>query len=141
MNTIACPHCGKDVEVDKALESQIEARVLAAERHKHAEELTKLKAEQETAMAETAKAAARLAEKQLAGEKELLQKQVAADLELEKKRIAQDFSNEQRKQAAENAGELAQLKADNEAAKEDNKKLREDLAKYMADLPSLRGGR
>ena len=134
MNTITCPHCGKPVEVDKALEGQIEARVLAAARHKHADELAKLKAEQELALAEAAKAAAQLAEKQLAGEKELLQKQAAADLELERKRIAQDLANEQRKQAAEKASELAQLKADNEAAKEESKKLREDLAKIMTSL-------
>ncbi len=138
MNTIACPHCGKAVEVDKALEGQIEARVLAAARHKHAGELAQLKAEQELALAEAAKVAAQLAKKQLAGEKELLHKQVAADLELEKRRLAQDLANEQRKQNAEKADELAQLKADNEAAKEESRRLREDLAKIMTDLRAER---
>ncbi|HEY4161249.1 MAG TPA: DUF2130 domain-containing protein [Candidatus Saccharimonadales bacterium] len=134
MNTITCPHCGKDVEVDKALEGQIEARVLAAERHRHTEDLARLKAEQELALAETAKTATQLAEKQLAGEKELLQKQATADLELEKKRITQELANEQRARDAEKVSELTQLKADNAAAAKDNQKLREDLTKLMISL-------
>ncbi len=134
MNTITCPHCGKEVAVDKALEGQIEARVLAAERHKHEAALAKLKAEQAEAVAKAGAAAAEFAKKQLEGEKELLQKQAAADLELEKRRIAQDLANEQRKANAEQESLMKQLKADAESAKEDSKKLREDLGKMMDQL-------
>jgi hypothetical protein len=34
MNVLECPHCGKAVEIDKVLEGQIEARVIAAEHKK-----------------------------------------------------------------------------------------------------------
>jgi len=131
---IICPHCGKDVAIDKALEGQIEARVLAAERHKHEEELAKLQAEQDAAVAKASAAAAELAKKQLEGEKELLQKQAAADLELEKKRMAQDLANEQRKASAEQESLMKQLKDDAENSKEESKKLREDLGKMMDQL-------
>ena len=80
MNTITCPHCGEAVEVDKALEGQIEARVLAAELHKHDEELAKLKAEQEVSVAKASQAASEFAKRQLEGEKELLKKQAEAIL-------------------------------------------------------------
>ena len=43
MNTITCPQCNHQIEVDKALEGQIEARVLAAEHKKHEAELAKVK--------------------------------------------------------------------------------------------------
>ena len=89
MNTIKCKNCGEEIEIDKALEGQIEARILAAERHKHQEELEKVKAEQEITLAKERTAATDLAKKQLEGEKELLRKQAEADLELEKKKIAQ----------------------------------------------------
>lgn len=45
MNTITCNKCGNKIEIDKALEGQIEERVLAAERHKHKEELEKIERE------------------------------------------------------------------------------------------------
>jgi hypothetical protein len=134
MNTITCPHCGKNVEIDKALEGQIEARVLAAEQLRHSEELAKLKAEQDAAIAKAGSIATEMAKKQLEGEKELLLKQAAADLDLEKKRIAQELMNEQRKVDAAKASEVTQLRSDNEASKEESKKLREDLSKLMTSL-------
>lgn len=42
MNTVACPHCGKEIEIDKALKHQIEENVLREERSKHKQELEKL---------------------------------------------------------------------------------------------------
>ena len=35
MNTITCPHCKNEIEIDKALEGQIEARGLAIASKKH----------------------------------------------------------------------------------------------------------
>lgn len=134
MNTVKCPHCGLEVEIDKALEGQIEARVLAAERHKHNEELATLKAEQEVAVAKAAQAASDFAKKQLEGEKELLKKQAEADLDLEKKRIAQDAANAARKATAEQDTLMKSLKEDAEEAKEDNKKLRGELSEMMKTL-------
>lgn len=134
MNTIVCTNCGERIEVDKALEGQIEARVLAAERHKHEEELAKIKAEQESAVAKEREAAASLAKKQLEGEKELLKQQAAADLELEKKRLEIEAASAQKKSQAEQEALIKTLRDDAESAKADSKKLREDLGKLMDQL-------
>ena len=134
MNTITCPHCGQQVEIDKALEGQIEARVLAAERHKHEEELVKLKADQELFLSKERVAVGEIAKKQLEGEKELLRKQAEADLALERKKIIQDAANEQRKASADQESLIKSLKDDADNAKEDNKKLRDDLGKLMDQL-------
>ncbi len=49
MNTITCTNCGQQIEIDKALEGQIEARVLAAAHQKHELELVRVKQEAEEA--------------------------------------------------------------------------------------------
>lgn len=134
MNTIICPHCKSEIEIDKALEGQIEARVLAAERHKHADELAKIKAEQEEAIAKERTTAAELVKKQLDGEKDLLKKQAEADLELEKKRIQQELANAQRKESAEQEALVKQLRDDAESAKEDSQKLRKQLGEMIDQL-------
>ncbi|MDB5170484.1 MAG: hypothetical protein JWO35_178, partial [Candidatus Saccharibacteria bacterium] len=56
MNTITCTNCGQQIEIDKALEGQIEARVLAAAHQKHEVELAKVKAEAEDAALKKASA-------------------------------------------------------------------------------------
>ncbi len=134
MNTIDCPHCHQPIEIDKALEGQIEARVLAAERHKHAEELTKLKAEQEAILAKEREASEELTKKQLESEKELLQKQAQADLEIERKRIEQELNNKQRREVAEQESLIKQLREDNESSKLDSKELREQLTSLTKEL-------
>ena len=131
MNTIKCKNCGEEIEIDKALEGQIEARILAAERHKHQEELEKVKAEQEITLAKERTAATDLAKKQLEGEKELLRKQAEADLELEKKKIAQDAANEQRKANSEQESLIKTLRDDAEAARVESVKLRADQTEIM----------
>lgn len=134
MNTITCTNCGEVIEIDKALEGQIEARVLAAERHKHEEELEKVKAEQAVTLAKERKTAEDFANKQLEGEKELLRKQAEADLELEKKKIAQDAANEQRKVSSEQESLIKTLRDDAESAKKDSKKFQEQLSKLVDEL-------
>jgi hypothetical protein len=49
MNTITCTSCGHVIEIDKALEGQIESRVLAAAHQKHEQELAKVTLEVEAA--------------------------------------------------------------------------------------------
>jgi hypothetical protein len=134
MNTITCTKCGETIEIDKALEGQIEARVLAAEKHRHEQELTAVKREQEALLIKERTAASDLAKKQLESEKELLRKQAEADLEHEKKKIIQDAAIEQRKSASEQESLIKTLRDDADAAKEDNKKLRDDLGKLMDQL-------
>lgn len=45
MNSVLCPHCGKDVEINQALKHQIEEDILREERSKHKAELEKIKSE------------------------------------------------------------------------------------------------
>jgi hypothetical protein len=141
MNTITCPHCGKPVEIDKALEGQIEARVLAAERHKHEIEITKLHADQELLIAKEREAAALMIKKQLDGEKELLRQQSAADLELEKKKIEQQLANEQRKTRTDQESLIKQLKDDAEAEKASSKELRDQLTLLTKELREARNAK
>ncbi len=138
MNTITCPHCGKEVEIDKALEGQIEARVLAAERHKHEIEIAKIQADQELAIVKEREATALITKKQLDGEKELLRQQAAADLELEKKKIEQQLTNEQRKTSANQESLIKQLRDDAEAEKNASKELREQLTELTKELRETR---
>lgn len=134
MSLVACPHCGTNIEIDKALEGQIETRVLAAERHKHEEELVKVRSEQAAVLAKERAVAAELAARQLEGEKELLRTQVAFDLELEKKKLIQAATNQQRQVTAEQEALQKKLRDDAENARDDNKKLRGDMSKLMDQL-------
>ncbi len=134
MNEILCPHCGNPIEIDKALEGQIEARILSAERHRHEEELTKVKEEQAAMLAMEREQVANTAAKHLEAEKELLRKQADADLEIERKKITQQVAIEQKKAASEQEDLISSLKQDAELSKEDNKKLRENLGKLMDQL-------
>lgn len=112
-----------EIEVDKALEGQIEARVIAAERHKHEEALAVLAKESEASLQKELEAAKAMTEKRLAGERELLEQQAKAELELAKK-----------KAAAEQGIKLQQLQDDAETEKAANKQLREQLGELMAEL-------
>lgn len=47
MNSVKCPHCGKNVEISLAIKHEIEATILQEEQLKHKEELNKLKEEVE----------------------------------------------------------------------------------------------
>jgi hypothetical protein len=141
VNSVTCIQCGNEIEIDKALEGQIEARIVAAERHKHSQELAVLKAGQEAALAKERSASQELLRSQLEGEKELLKKQADADLELERKRMQQDAANQQRKAASQQEDLIQSLKRDAEDAKEDNKKLRTDLSELMKTLSAEKRAR
>lgn len=130
MNTVVCPHCGKQVEIDKALEGQIEARVLAAERHKHEAEMVTLRIEQEQRMA-----------KRLEADKELYRQQAAADLEIEKQKLEQHLTNEQRKTSSQQELLIKQLKEDAEAEKAASKELREQLTELTKELREARNAK
>lgn len=123
MNTITCPHCGEPVEIDKALEGQIEAQVIASEHKKHLVELAKVRQDADERTA-----------RQLEGEKELLRQKAADELALEKRKIELSLTSSQKKIEAEQEALIATLKNDSENAKVDNKKLRDDLGKLMDQL-------
>jgi hypothetical protein len=141
MNTIICSNCSAVIEIDKALEGQIEARVLSAERHKHQEELARITAEQETALIKERTRATELADKQLAGERELLSNQAEADLAHEKKKIMQEAANEQRKVLAAQESLMKQLKDDAAAERTASHTLREQLTELTKALREERSAK
>lgn len=134
MNTITCTTCGTAIEIDKALEGQIEARVLAAEKHKHDRELAKIREDAAKYVQSERESAAALSAKQLAGEKELLQQQLAADLELAKKKMQLESSSAQKQALMEQESLVKNLRDDAESEKKANKDLRDQLSELMKSL-------
>ncbi len=86
MNTITCTKCQQIIEIDKALEGQIEARVLEAANHKHQVEVAKITAEAEASAQRTANAAT-----------EIARKEAAANLEIAKNQIESEAKSAQKK--------------------------------------------
>ena len=131
MNTIFCKSCGLEIEVDKALEGQIEARVLEAERSRHVIEMNKLKTEIEAAAAADQQAVLVRAKKQLDGERELLKQAAAADLELARKKLELAAESAQKQATAQQTSLIEQLQADATGEKQSNAELREQLSAMM----------
>ncbi|HXH04902.1 MAG TPA: DUF2130 domain-containing protein [Candidatus Nitrosotenuis sp.] len=131
MNTITCKQCGELIEIDKALEVQIEAQVIATEHKKHELELASVRQEAEDAAKREREAALLRTAKQLEGEKELLKQQAADELELAKRRLEQEASSAQKKSASEQESLIKSLREDAESAKEDSKHLRDELSGMM----------
>ena len=112
MNEIKCPKCRTPIEIDKALEGQIEARLLAKMNTQHLEEMEQAKID---AMASAQKEM----EEKLSNEREKLKSQVARDAE----------TNAQKQEIL-----IEQLRSDAEASKEANRELREELKKLNTSL-------
>jgi hypothetical protein len=130
MNPITCPHCGKPVEIDKALEGQIEARVLAAERHKH-----------ETEIASVKKRAAEIANEQLRGKLELEAEKTKQTLELEREKMKLEMDGQARKRAQEQDHLIKSLREDAKAEKEANAELRTQLKELVESLREAKNAR
>ena len=131
MNTIMCRGCGLEIEVEKELQGQVEARVIAAERSRHEHELQQVKAEAETLAANERTTAAARAQKQLDGERELLKQAAAADLELARKKLELAAESARKQAQVEQTALVQQLQADAAGEKESNKELRDQLAIMM----------
>lgn len=123
VNTIICTNCGFTIEIDKALEGQIEARVLAAEHQKHEAELSKVKLAAQEAAQKTAQAAI-----------ELAQKEAADDLEILKKKLTAESAANVKKAAVDQDIQLQSLREDTKMKDEANDKLRKQLTELMASL-------
>ncbi len=141
MNTITCPHCGQLVEVDKILENQIEAQVIASEHKKHEAELVKIRKEAEEAAKRERDMANDRVTKQIAGEKELLKQQAADELELAKRKLEQEASSSFKKAVSEQDARTKQLQADAEDTRQQNDKLREQLEEVMRTLTEEKNAR
>jgi hypothetical protein len=131
MSTINCLSCGEPIEIDKALEGQIEARVLAAAHEKHKAELAQAKVTALTQAKMESDASLRLAKRQLAAESELAIKTAQAELEMEKRRIEAELTSANKKSSSEQALLIQALKEDAVHEKEASEKLREQLSELM----------
>ena len=127
MNTITCPHCGNQVEIDKALEGQIEARVLAAEHKKHELELTRVKEQ-----------AAAFANDQLKAKLEMAEQKSRQALDLERERMQIEMDGKSKKAVQEQELLIKKLQDDASSSKEDNQKLRTQLSELMDELRAER---
>jgi hypothetical protein len=116
MNTITCSSCGAEIEIDKALEGQIEARVMAAEHQKHEAELAKVKSESAAAARRSTEAAM-----------ELAQKEAQTELEITTKRLESEVLSAQKRSAAEHEILLKSLREDAVSTEAEKKQMREQL--------------
>jgi hypothetical protein len=123
VNTIQCKNCGQEIEIDKALEGQIEAQVLAAEHEKHEAELAKVRAE-----------AASSAKKSIEAIAAQARKEAADDLAIARKQLEAQLASSQKRAEAEKEILITSLKEDALSEKELNKKLREQLGELMSSL-------
>lgn len=120
---IACPHCGKNVEVDKVLEGQIEAQVIAAEHKKHESELAKVK-----------ERAAELANEQLKNRLEIEAEKSRQALEHEREKFKLEIEGSVRKKEREQEHLIQTLRDDAKAEKEASAELRSQLKELMDTL-------
>ncbi len=134
MNTITCDQCGNHIEVDKALEGQIQAQVIAAEHKKHERELERVRKEVEEQAEKERLQSREHTLKQLESEKTLLKQQAADELDIIKRQLEQTASSAQKKAASEQESLVKSLREDADIAKEDSKKLREELGSMMKVL-------
>lgn len=123
MNTIVCKNCGEQIEIDKALEGQIETRVLTAAHKKHEAELERVKAEVEASTRKIVDAAA-----------EQVKREAADDLEIVKKRLVAEQASEQKRYVAEQEIYVKSLRNDAENEKEHNRKMRTEMTGLMSAL-------
>lgn len=123
MNVIRCKNCGEEIEVDKALEGQIEARVLAAVEHRHTDEIKKIKTDAEAAATRTADALS-----------DIVRKEALAEIEIIKRQIESEARIAQKKGETDQAILIKSLQDDAENSKEESKKLRLELSDLMKIL-------
>jgi len=134
MSTITCSQCGNEIEVSQALQGQIEQQVLEAAHKKHSAELEKVKLQAEADSKLAQSAAQEMADRKLAGERELLLAKAQADMDLAKQKLEAELVNREKRQVAQSEMLLKQLKDDAEAKEQSNKELREQLTVMMQTL-------
>ncbi len=123
MNTITCTSCGQQIEIDKALEGQIESRVLAVAHQKHEAELAKVEAD-----------AASRAKKLVEATAQELRKAADDDLEIAKKKLEAELVSSRKKVNAEQELLIKTLRDDAENEKLQSVKLREQMSEIMQTL-------
>lgn len=139
MNTITCPHCGKQIEVSQALTKQLERELLAEEKARHEKELEEVRKigakevteelkllKEEMAVKEKRLEEARAAELNLRKEKILLEDEKKS-FELDKQRQLDAEREKIRKAAEETILEQQHLK------EKEKDKMIDDLKKSLED--------
>lgn len=119
MNTITCKTCGEVIEIDKALEGQIEERVLLAERMRHQHEIVQVRQK-----------AVDGAQDQLRQKLELQSEQSKLTLEHERERLRIEIANQSKKQELL----IETLRSESQSEKEANSELRIQLKSLMEGL-------
>ncbi len=127
MNEIKCPHCGKPIDIDDILSKDIETRILAEEHRKHEAEIAKVKRQ-----------AAELANEQLKAKLDLAEEKKQQELELEHERMRVELEGKAKKSSQDQELLVKKLRDDADSAKDDNKKLREQLSELMDELRAER---
>jgi hypothetical protein len=133
-NTISCSHCGAKIEISQALQGQIEQQVLDAAHKQHAGELAKVRKEAEEMARQAQRAAQEIADRKLAGERELLIAKANADMDLAKQKLESELQSREKRQQAQSEMLLKSLKEDASAKDQNNKELREQLSTMMQSL-------
>lgn len=141
MSTIVCQQCGVEIEVSAALQGQIEQQVLEAAHKKHAAELVKVKQEAEAMASQAQRAAQEMADRKLAGERELLMAKAKADMDLARQKLEAELEGRQKKQAAQQELLLKSLKEDAESKEQANKEMRQQLTALMQELREAKRAR
>lgn len=125
MDTFICPHCGKSVEISKALKHQIEEQVIRAEQSKHNQELEELK-----------KTIEEKTEKRLKEDLEFKVKDYVNELEEEKKRNKElrDQLLELNKTIRELNNSLEKKELENQKRlNQEIERMREDITKTVVE--------
>lgn len=127
---IVCKKCGVEIEIDKALEGQIEAKVLAAAQSRHDQELKQLQTdiEQRSAI-------------KLEGEKALIKQAADDELEMTRKKLQLEAETAKKRDTLEQSAKFEHLKADADSEKESNKQLRLQLSELMVTLREEKSAR
>ena len=139
MNTITCPHCGKQIEVSQALTKELEQGILAEEKARHEKELEEVRKsgakevteelkllKEEMTVKEKRLEEARTAELNLRKEKLLLEDEKKS-FELDKQRQLDSEREKIRKAAEETILEQQRLK------EKEKDKMIDDLKKSLED--------
>lgn len=141
MDPIICPHCGKKLEISKALTLQIEKEIVEKEREKHKIELENLKKETLNDATKKIKAQFELELKQVAEEslakeeqnKKLLEQLTQLTIQLrESKKEKDEAKLEMQKKLLEEEDKIALV--ERKKAEEDNRSKVLELQKQLSDV-------
>jgi hypothetical protein len=136
MDMIACPNCGKKIEITEALRHQLEEKIRISEKAKHKEELEKVKAQIATQTEKRLKEESQKELEKSAKEKGLLEKELARE-----KGERELFEKKVKEKALKNAEEEQRLRLkEKDLQLEEIRKVNEDLKRKLEQGSQQRQG-